>query len=78
MRWPMAILVLLPTLAYAVPSKHILIAKVVRVIDGDTIVVLTDDQTEERIRLWGIDAPDFGNVYVFDVWAPTVILPQGS
>ena len=45
MRWPIAILFLLPTLALAVPSKHVLIGKVVLVIDGDTIVVLTQDQT---------------------------------
>lgn len=51
-------LLLLPTLACAIPSKHTLVAKVVRVIDGDTIVVLTDGETEERIRLWGIDAPE--------------------
>jgi endonuclease YncB( thermonuclease family) len=43
MRPLIAVLLLLPTLAYAVPSKHVLIGKVVRVIDGDTITVLTAD-----------------------------------
>ena len=54
MRWPIAILLLLPILALAVPSKHVLIGKVVKVTDGDTIVVLTDYQDEGRIKLWGI------------------------
>ena len=54
----LAILLLLPTLALAVPSENVLIGKVVKVTDGDTIVALTMDQKEERIRLWGIDAPE--------------------
>jgi len=41
-----------------VPSKHVLIGKVVKVTDGDTITVLTQNNKEERIRLWGIDAPE--------------------
>jgi endonuclease YncB( thermonuclease family) len=41
-----------------VPSKHVLIGKVVKVTDGDTITVLTTDNEQERIRLWGIDAPE--------------------
>jgi micrococcal nuclease len=31
---------------------------VVHVTDGDTIVVLTDDKEQIRIRLYGIDAPE--------------------
>lgn len=38
--------------------------KVVKVIDGDTITILTDDKKQVKIRLNGIDAPeikqDFG------------------
>ena len=41
-------------------------AKVVRIVDGDTIEVLTDDNTKFKIRLEGIDTPEpkqaFGNV----------------
>lgn len=41
-------------------------AKVVRIIDGDTLVVLDSDNHLHRIRLAGIDAPEkkqpFGNV----------------
>ena len=56
MRWPViALLLLLPTLTFAVPSKHVLVVKVT---DGDTITVLTGDQKDELIRLWGIDAPE--------------------
>ncbi|HEX8547955.1 MAG TPA: thermonuclease family protein [Cytophagaceae bacterium] len=40
--------------------------RVIRVLDGDTIEVLTDDKKTVRIRLNGIDCPeknqDFGNV----------------
>ena len=45
-------------LALAVPTKNVLICKVVKVTDGDTITVLTDNNEQERIRLWGIDAPE--------------------
>ena len=47
MRLPLiAILLLLPTLACAVPSKQVLIGKVVKVIDGDTITILTADNEQ--------------------------------
>ncbi|MCP5205220.1 MAG: thermonuclease family protein [Pseudomonadales bacterium] len=36
---------------------------VVAVIDGDTIKVLDADQTEHRVRLSGIDAPERGQPY---------------
>ncbi len=32
--------------------------KVVLVTDGDTIVLLTEDRIQVRIRLYGIDAPE--------------------
>lgn len=37
--------------------------KVVRVSDGDTIVLLDDDNTQHRIRLDGIDAPEKGQPF---------------
>jgi micrococcal nuclease len=58
-RWQLPVLcLLLPTVAFAVPSKHVLIGKVVKVTDGDTITVLTVDNEQDRIRLYGIDAPE--------------------
>ena len=40
-------------------------AKVIKITDGDTIVVLTEDKKQVKIRLEGIDCPesnqDFGN-----------------
>src|SRR5574344_2365410 len=42
-----------------------LIGKVVKVTDGDTITILTEDKTQHKIRLNDIDAPEkkqaFGN-----------------
>lgn len=35
-----------------------IVGKVVRVSDGDTIVILTDDKAQHRIRLAQIDAPE--------------------
>ena len=35
----------------------VLVGKVVRVFDGDTITVLDDGKKQHRIRLGGIDAP---------------------
>ena len=56
MRSLIAFLLLLPTLACAVPSKHLLTGKVVKVTDGNTITVLTTDNEQERIRLYEIGA----------------------
>ena len=43
-----------------------LLGKVINVTDGDTITILDDTNTQHKIRLTGIDAPEkrqaFGNV----------------
>lgn len=55
------ILLLLLILAPAVQAT--LTGRVVRVIDGDTVVVQTAPATEVRIRLAGIDAPENGQPF---------------
>lgn len=50
---------------YAI-CQNILTGKVVRVSDGDTITILDENNTQTRVRLYGIDCPeghqDFGTV----------------
>lgn len=45
-------------------AKEVLTGRVIKVADGDTITILTEDLKQERIRLHGIDCPessqDFG------------------
>jgi len=40
-----------------------LTGKVVRVVDGDTLVVLSEGDAQHKIRLAGIDAPERGQPY---------------
>lgn len=42
------------------PSAQGVVARVIRVIDGDTILVRVDD-TEERVRYIGIDTPEIAH-----------------
>lgn len=46
-------------------SRGIITGKVIRVADGDTITILDAQNTQTKVRLYGIDAPekkqDFGN-----------------
>lgn len=58
---PRLILLLLLILALAVQAM--LTGWVVRVIDGDTVVVLAAPATEVRIRLAGIGAPEKGQPF---------------
>ncbi|MGK7451600.1 thermonuclease family protein, partial [Salmonella enterica] len=58
---PHLILLLLLILAPAVQAT--LTGRIARVIDGDTVVVLTAPATEVRIRLAGIDAPEKGQPF---------------
>ena len=44
-------------------SSNSLTGKVVRVVDGDTIIVLLNGNKQERIRLLNIDAPEKGQDY---------------
>ena len=37
--------------------------QVQRIIDGDTILAHTSDQPDQRLRLWGIDAPESDQPY---------------
>jgi len=51
-------------LAFCTPSHAATLSgHVVRVIDGDTIVVLDDNNAQHKIRLQGIDAPETGQAY---------------
>lgn len=50
---------MLPSLAIA----GTITGKVVKVLDGDTIDILTREKKTERIRLNGIDAPEKGQAY---------------
>ncbi|MEC8678468.1 MAG: thermonuclease family protein [Candidatus Margulisiibacteriota bacterium] len=47
-------LVIVAIQAYAITPNAI----VTRVIDGDTIVVKTNQSQKQKVRLWGIDAPE--------------------
>ena len=48
------LLIFIAIQAYAITPN----ATVMRVIDGDTIVVKTNQSQKQKIRLWGIDAPE--------------------
>ncbi|WP_370608233.1 thermonuclease family protein [Citrobacter meridianamericanus] len=58
---PRLILLLLVILAPAVQAT--LTGRVVRVIDGDTVVVLAKKEGTVRVRLSGIDAPENGQPF---------------
>ena len=47
----------------ALAQAETLSGRVVRVIDGDTLVVLDASKTQQKIRLQGIDAPERGQAY---------------
>ncbi len=57
-----AILAVLASLLLAAPIAFAdaLTGKVVKVADGDSITVLDNTNTQHRIRLQGIDAPETG------------------
>lgn len=53
-------------LTFVAICQNIIRGKVIRVADGDTITILDEDNTQIKIRLYGIDCPeshqDFGTV----------------
>lgn len=56
------LLILLLTITFAIESKT-LKGKIVKVSDGDTVILLDSDNTQHKIRLDGIDAPEKGQAY---------------
>lgn len=56
---------LIAFITFLVSCKDTLTGKVVKVTDGDTVIIITDDNTQVKIRLHGVDCPerkqDFGN-----------------
>lgn len=44
-------------------SAHTLKGKIIRVSDGDTVVVLDSNNTQHRVRLDGIDCPEKGQPF---------------
>jgi len=57
------LLVLLLVAASAAVSARDIQGKVVRVLDGDTLVVLTEGNEQVRVRLASIDAPEKGQPF---------------
>ncbi len=59
-KWPIFALFVVATLAPRLEAGDQYIARVVGIVDGDTIDVLSATNTQVRIRLWGIDSPEPG------------------
>lgn len=54
------------------------IITVVRVIDGDTVVIQTAEGTEEHLRIVGVDAPEKGECYTSEATNRLIGLAQGK
>ena len=50
-------------LTHSLDQAGVLTGRVVRVTDGDTIVVLGPGNAQHKVRLQGIDAPERGQAY---------------
>jgi len=59
----LALVFMVPALAWAAPAPNVLDGKVVGVADGDTITVLDGNNVQHKIRLAGIDAPEKGQPF---------------
>ena len=57
------LLALLLSLSQTVAFADTLTGRVVRVTDGDTVVILDNSNTQHKIRLQGIDAPERGQSF---------------
>lgn len=56
-------LALLLTLSHAFVHADTLTGRVIRVSDGDTLVILVANKAQHKIRLQGINAPERGQAY---------------
>lgn len=54
---------IIPCLAYADPPNCRINGKVIKVVDGDTLIVLDEKKSQHKIRLAGIDAPERGQPF---------------
>jgi len=57
------LIVILLVSAFSVSSAATLAGRTVRVTDGDTIVILSEENAQHKIRLQGIDAPERSQAY---------------
>ena len=55
--------ILICLLTFSVVQADTLTGNVVRVIDGDTLIVLDTNKVQYKIRLMGIDAPEKKQAY---------------
>jgi endonuclease YncB( thermonuclease family) len=56
-------LILLLFLSRVAAQAYSLTGRIVKVTDADTIIILDTDNTQHRIRLQGIDAPERGRAF---------------
>lgn len=47
----------------ATPKKHRQIARVIKVKDGDSVILRFQDSSEKEARLFGIDAPEYNQAF---------------
>lgn len=52
-----------PVHAATLANEHTLTGKVIHIVDGDTLDILTADKTTVRLRLHGVDCPERGQAF---------------